>query len=68
MPKNTGGGSVDFGSGYNELMVPASLLPVAIAINQIPIIREVNLPGVSLLTIDNPIGLKNNSPTVCKKV
>ena len=67
MPKKTGAGAVDFGSGYNELIVPANLFPVAIAMNQIPIIKEVNLPGLSLFTIDNPIGLKNNSPTVCKK-
>lgn len=67
IPKKTGGGAVDVGSGYNELIVPASLLPVAIAMNQIPIISEVNLPGVNLFTIDKPIGLKNNSPTVCRK-
>src|SRR5687767_708808 len=67
IPKNTGGGSVDFGSGYNALIVPASLLPVAIAMNHIPIMSEVNRPGASLFTMDKPIGLKNNSPTVCRK-
>ena len=55
------------GSGYRELIVPASLLPVAIARNHIPIISDVNLPGVNLLTIDRPIGLKQSSPIVCKK-
>ena len=55
------------GSGYKELIAPASLLPVAMARNQIPIIRDVNLPGVSLLTMERPIGLRHNSPTVCRK-
>ena len=67
MPRKTGGGSVDFGSGYKELMVPASLLPVAIAINQMPIINDVKRPGVNLFTMLSPIGLKKSSPTVCKK-
>ena len=45
--------------------MPANLLPVAIARNQIPIINEVKRAGVNLFTIDKPIGLKNNSPIVC---
>ncbi len=56
-----------FASGYNELNKPANLLPVAIAKNQTPIINEVNLAGVNLFTIDNPIGDNQSSPIVCKK-
>ena len=58
---------VAVGSGYNELIVPANLLPVATAKNQIPIIKEVKRAGDNLFTIDKPIGLKHNSPMVCKK-
>src|SRR5689334_2618706 len=67
IPKNTGRGPVASGSGYSELMVPANLFPVAMAKNQMPIINDVKRPGVNLFTMDKPIGLKNNSPTVCKK-
>src|SRR3954469_14159555 len=48
-------------------MAPASLLPVAIPRNHMPIISDVLRPGGSLLTIDRPIGLRHNSPTVCRK-
>ena len=44
--------------------MPLSLFPMDVLKNQPPIIKAVNRFGLTLLTSDNPIGLKNNSPTV----
>ena len=43
---------------------PLSLLPMDVDRNQPPIMRAVIRGGLSLDTIDNPMGLKNNSPIV----
>jgi len=39
-------------------------MPIEVDKNHPPISREVYLGGLSFDTKDNPIGLKNNSPTV----
>lgn len=46
------------------LNTPDNLFPIDVAKNQPPIMSAVILGGLNLLTKDNPIGLKNNSPTV----
>ncbi len=43
------------------------MFPIEVAKNHPPIINAVSLGGLNLLTIDNPIGLKNNSPIVITK-
>ena len=43
---------------------PDSLFPIAVAINQPPIIKADILAGLNFDTSDNPIGLKNSSPVV----
>jgi len=49
-------------SGYKPLNMPANLLAVAIDKYHIPISKEANRTGASLLTIDKPIGDNINSP------
>ena len=46
------------------LNTPESLFPIDVARNHPPIIKAVNLGGLSFETSDKPIGLKNNSPIV----
>jgi hypothetical protein len=46
------------------LNTPDNLFPIEVAKNQPPIINAVILGGLNLLTSDNPIGLRNSSPTV----
>ena len=52
------------GSGYNVLNCPASMLAKALVKNHTPIMRQQNLAGESLDTIDNPIGDMHSSPNV----
>src|SRR5439155_10288414 len=46
---------------------PASLLPKAAARNQIPIVRPTSFSGASLVIVLRPTGLRQSSPTVCRK-
>ena len=48
-------------------MAPAAKLPIAVHINQAPIAIPVSLGAASLVTIDNPIGDRHNSPIVLMK-
>ena len=43
---------------------PESLLPIEVARNHPPILREVMRTGLSLETIERPMGLNSNSPIV----
>ena len=47
-----------------ELSTPDSLLPMEVAKNQPPIIKEVRRAGLNLETKDKPIGLRKSSPIV----
>lgn len=49
---------------HNEAKILDNLFPIDVLKNHPPIINPVNLGGLNLETKLNPIGLKNNSPTV----
>lgn len=51
----------------NEAINPAAIFAKKLLNIQTPIIREANLTGDNLETIDNPIGDRQSSPIVCIK-
>ena len=57
--------SVLVGSGYRVLNCPASQFAAAFARNHVPINKEANRRGASFVTIESPIGDRDNSPKVC---
>ena len=51
-------------SAYNQLPINNRELPIAVAPNQPPCIKPLNLSGATLETKDVPIGERNNSAIV----